>query len=146
MYLQIIVTLRYCMGMGNADPPFMSNAAPPLSGNAAQYYQGYVPPSPLMGNYYQGNAAPMCGNTGNAANWPMSGEGQPGISESASTSSRGTKHSRMEQPPPSDWSVEEEDEIDPCLSESEHQDLLSNSSESESEDEEPPQKKGQVCA
>ena len=132
----------YCMGMGHAAPPFMSNAAPPFLGNAAQCYQGYAAPPPLMGNYYQGNAAPGYGNTGNAANWPMNSAGQPCTSESASTSSRGTKRSRTEQPPPSDWSVgEEEDEIDPYLSESERQDLLSDSSESESEDEEPPQKK-----
>ena len=47
----------YCMGMGNAAPPFTSNAAPPFLGNAAQCYQGYAAPPPLMGNYYQGNAA-----------------------------------------------------------------------------------------
>ena len=64
--------------------------------------------------------------------------GQPGTSDSASTSSRGTKRSCMEQPPPSDWSVGKEGDIDPYLSESECQDLLSDSSESDSE---PPQKK-----
>ena len=100
----------YSMGMGNAATPFVSNAAPPFLGNAAQYYQGYAAPH-LMGNYYQGNAAPTYGNTGNAANWPMSSAGKLGTSESASTSSRGTKHSHTEW---SDWSTgEEEDEIDP---------------------------------
>ena len=98
----------YGMGMGNAVPPFVSNAALPFLGNAAQYYQGYAPPH-LMGNYYQGNAAPTYGNTGNAGNWPMNSACIPGTSESASTSSRGTKRSR------SDWSIGEEDEIDPYL-------------------------------
>ena len=60
----------YGMGMGNAVAPFVSNAALPFLGNAAQYCQGYAPPH-LMGNYYQGNAAPTYGSTGNAANWPM---------------------------------------------------------------------------
>ena len=131
----------FLAGMGNAAPPFMSNAAPPFLGNAAQYFQGYAAP-PLMGNYYQGNAAPgLYGSSGNAANWPTRNAGRPGTSESASTSSRGTKRSRTEQPP-SDWSPsEEEDEIDPHLSESERHDLLSDSSDSESEDDEPPQKK-----
>ena len=59
----------YSMGMGNAAPPFVSNAAPPFLGNAAQYFQGYAAPH-LMGNYYQGNAAPTYGNTGNAAMQP----------------------------------------------------------------------------
>ena len=134
----------YQMGMGNAAPPFMSNAAPPFlgsaaqfpPGNAAQYCQWYAAP-PFMGNYYQDNAAPTYDNTGNVAIWSMSSAGQPGTSESASTSSR---HLSTEQPPPSDLTAGEEDEIDLYLSESERQDLLSDSSESESEDEEPPQK------
>ena len=50
----------------------------------------------------------------------------------------------MEQLPPSDWSVGEEDDIDPYLSESERQDLLSDSSESELEEEESPQKKAKL--
>ena len=58
----------YCMSMGNAARQFMSNAAPPFLGNTAQFCSGYAPPPPLMSNYYQGNAAPGYGNTGNAAN------------------------------------------------------------------------------
>ena len=84
-----------------------------------------------MGNYCQGNAVPTYDSTGNAANWPMNSAGIPGII-------RGTKRSRTER---SDWSTVEENDIDPYLSENECQDLLSDSSESEPEEEKPPQKK-----
>ena len=97
-----------------------------------------------MGNCYQGNAAPgPNGSTSTAASGPVGRAGLPGTSESASTSSRGTKRLHNEQPP-NDWS-DDEDEVDPHLSESERRDLLSDSSDSESEDEEPQPKKDQVC-